>query len=146
MKKFKVSGMTLLEVLLIVAGITIIIGIVIMIIDPNKELGNKNNVQRRVDVKIILNAISQYSLDNRGTLPPTISTSSKEICQTGAKCENLVDLSVLTDDEKYLSQIPTDPKNIPAPSTGYTVFKTNDGKITVSAPLADKGENISATK
>lgn len=157
MKLFKLAGrqkgFTLLEVLLVVAIIAILAGIVIIAINPGKQLGESRNAQRSSDVTQILNAVYQYSLDNNGSLPAGVDVTAKEICKTtGASCTTpLVDLGVLTTDEKYLTKIPSDPQ---CPGTGctgsvgagYRIQKTATGRITVSAPGAEQSETISVTR
>lgn len=147
--KTKQGGFTLLEVLLVVAIIAILAGIVIIAINPGKNLGDTRNSQRQADVTTILNGVYQYSLDNNGTLPSSITTTATEICATGASsCTGLVDLSTVTTGEKYLTAIPKDPQcatTCAANGTGYQILKSANGRITVSAPDAE-GKTISVTR
>lgn len=144
--KTKQGGFTLLEVLLVVAIIAILAGIVIIAINPGKNLGDSRNSQRQADVTTILNAVYQYSLDNNGTLPAGIPTAptSTEICATGAaSCTSLVDLSAVTTNEKYLTAMPKDPQcatSCAVNGTGYKIQKTANGRITVSAPATEQGK------
>ena len=69
------KGFTLLEILLVVAAIAILAGIVIIAINPAKQLGDTRNSQRWVDVNTILNAAWQYGIDNNGVIPAEITAS-----------------------------------------------------------------------
>lgn len=149
MKKSHTSsqkGFTLIEILLVVAAIAILAGIVILAINPSKQLGDTKNAQRRADINTIINAVHQYSIDNDGVLPNTITTTSTEICKTGATCTGLIDLTVLTTDEKYLTSMPFDPTGSTANGTGYEIGKTANGRVTVTAPNAEQGETITVKR
>jgi len=140
------QGFTLLEILLVVAAIGILAGIVILAINPNKQLGQTRNAQRQTNVTTILNAVYQYALDNNGSLPPAITTTQTEICKTGATCTGLVDLSVLTTNEEYLVDIPTDPTGSSVNGAGYEIKKTANNRVTVVAPDAEQSATISVTR
>jgi len=149
----KQQGFTLLEVLLVVAVIAILAGIVIIAINPGKNLGDARNSQRSADVSTILNAVYQYALDNNGSVPSTITTSAVEVCNTtGAGCNSpvAIDLGVLTTNGKYIVAIPQDPQ---CPSVclangaGYTIVKdATTSRITVAAPDAEQGKTISVSR
>lgn len=158
----KQAGFTLLEVLLVVAIIAILAGIVIIAINPSKNLGDTRNAQRSADVNTIINAVYQYELDNNGGTPPVgsrtgavaISSTMTEICNaTASTCTGLVDLNVLSTNGKYLVSVPGDPScgagaspACGANGAGYKVGLTTNGRLQVSAPQAEQGKTISVTK
>jgi prepilin-type N-terminal cleavage/methylation domain-containing protein len=145
-------GFTLIEILLVVAAIAILAGIVILAINPNKQLGDTRNAQRRADVNTILNAVYQYTIDNSGSLPPGISTTQKEICLaniatttcTGAT-PPLTTLNELVWSEKYLTSIPTDPQATTTNGTAYYISKSANGRVTVKA-LGAENATVNATR
>lgn len=139
------KGFTLIEIILVVAVIAILAGIVIFAVNPTKQLADGRNSQRRTDVNTILNAVYQYTVDN-SALPSTITTTATGVCKTGASsCTGLIDLSVLSLNGKYVVSLPIDPQ-ASGNSTGYNISKDSNGRITVSAPSAEQGASISATR
>ncbi len=136
------KAFTLMEILLVVAVIAILAGIVILAINPSRQLANTRNSQRYVDVDTINKAIYQYSID-RGALPATVSTTPLEICRTGASdCNGLADFAALTDNAIYLNALPVDPRVDSPNGTGYMVCQTPFGRPVVFSPLAELGQDI----
>ena len=152
------KGFTLLEILLVVAAIGILAGIVILAINPAKQLSDTRNAQRRANVNTILNAVYQYAIDNNGNFPSpgyassTIGTTTAEICKSGVAsttcaASNLIDLSALTLNEKYLTAIPQDPNgNCNVNGVCYEILRTAGGRITVWAPDAENSATIRVTR
>jgi len=140
------KGFTLLEILLVVAAIAILAGIVIIAINPGKQLADTRNAQRNVDVNTILNAVYQYALDNNGALPTDITSTVTEICKSDgiAVCTSLVDLTDLID--TYIVAIPADPTGVTINGVGYTISSTASGRVTVDAPDAENNATISVTR
>jgi prepilin-type N-terminal cleavage/methylation domain-containing protein len=152
------QGFTLLEILLVVAAIAILAGIVIIAINPNKQLGDTRNAQRRNDVNTVLNAVYQYTVDNNGTLPAgldTTYTSAQVLGTDGSGCDSTctatttvaacVDLSgVLVSD--YVTGIPIDPSNGTAANTDYYIERLDTGRITVGSCDAEQSATINITR
>lgn len=142
-------GFTLLEILLVVALIGILAGIVILAVNPAKQLAEAHNAQRRADVNTILNAVYQYAIDHNGVMPGTITGDYQEICGTPTQdCSGLLDLSALTDAEKYLTSIPRDPntEGCNANSSCYQIKRSANDRISVYAPRAENGAAVVVTR
>ncbi len=141
------KGFTLIEILLVVAAIAILAGIVIVAINPAKQLGDTRNAERKSAVNTILNAVTQYAVDNNGVLPAGVGTTTSEICATGAvSCVGFADLTVLTTNGKYLVSIPNEPQKANANGAGYQIVRDANGRITVSAQYPEQSAVISVTR
>lgn len=153
MKHASQKGFTLIEVLLVIAILAILAAVVIVAINPSKQLASARDAQRMSDVYSILNAIHQYAVDNDGEYPAEITTDNREICKTtSVTCIDETDLTVLTENETYLVSVPEDPL-CPFDSaycsengTGYFVELTDGGRISVSAPSVETKDDISVTR
>ncbi len=146
--KNKQSGFTLLEILLVVGIIAILAGIVIVAINPSKQLAQVRNTERKSDLKQVANAITQFYIDHSyypasSTFP---TTTLMPICPTGAStspaagfdCEGMLNLSELV--PTYIVAIPNDPATTTV--SGYSVVLVNNNPA-VYAPLAELGVTIS---
>jgi type IV pilus assembly protein PilA len=141
-------GFTLIELLLVIGIIAILASIVIVAINPTKQLGDARDAQRRSDVNTILNAVYQYSIDHNGTLPGNIpSTTALYICNSGlnVSCTNGVNLNALTG--SYLVKVPHDPQaSATGTGTRYSIIKDSNDRITVAAPDYEGTTAISVTR
>ncbi|PKM91133.1 hypothetical protein CVU82_03710 [Candidatus Falkowbacteria bacterium HGW-Falkowbacteria-1] len=141
---FNKKAFTLIEILLAVALLVILASIVILAINPARQLAQTRNSRRYADVNTLQKAAYQYLIDN-GELPAAIDTMPLEICRTDAiDCTGLADLSVLTDETIYLSSIPTDPKVNSENGTGYMICKTIYNRPAVYSPLAELSQEINS--
>jgi len=149
MKTLRLRGFTLIELLVVIGILAVLLAITLVAINPQKQFQQANNTQRQSDVNAILNAINQYAVDNKGQLPAGITSTAQAISTTGS---NVCSLLVPT----YIAALPSDPlstsKGAPisncatAYDTTYRVVNNGNNRVTVSAPLAEQGASISATR
>jgi prepilin-type N-terminal cleavage/methylation domain-containing protein len=136
-KKHTSHGFTLLEILLVVGIIAILAGIVIVAINPSRQLATARDTERRSDLKQINNALLQYYIDNQKFPNSFVNNNLTEICNSGSgdglSCpEGTIDLSILV--PKYLSAIPADPKGSTAAISGYQIALSSSRKLYLKAP------------
>jgi len=131
------NAFTLLEILLVVAAVGILAAIVIVAINPQRQLEKTRDAERQSEVNTLYDAIQQYNIDNNGYPSPVANLSdheAAEICQDGTSdpsCINLTNELV----ETYLAEIPSDPQASGAGS-GYVVAK-NGSRIRLEAVSAE---------
>jgi len=142
------SGFTLLEILLVVGIIAILAGIVIVAINPSRQLATVRDTERKSDIKQISNAITQYYID-KGYYPPGLTATSTEICNTGdltttegsdINCSGLIDLTPLI--PVYLTAIPKDPGTATVNSTHYKIAKNASANVYTEATDAEIAPTI----
>ncbi|MBL1434243.1 type II secretion system protein [Candidatus Wolfebacteria bacterium] len=160
-KKSKLSkqkGFTLLEILLVVAAIAILAGIVIVALNPGKQLGDTRNSQRSLDVNTIINAVYQYSIDNNGNFPSGIDgvVGSAQVLGTAGSgldstCTATTTLPAGIDMSAdlvptYIVGIVIDPAAGTDANTDYYINKLSSGRITVGACDPEQGVVIEVTR
>ncbi len=69
----------MLEILLVVTAIIILAAIVVVAINPVRQIAQTHNAQRESNINAILNATYQYSVDNKGATPPGITQNLQMI-------------------------------------------------------------------
>ncbi len=144
------KGFTLIELLLVIGIIAILASIVIVAINPTKQLADARNAQRRSDVNTVLNAVYQYAIDNNGSLPSDMPATgvTQAVCKTdpgSGNCTGATQLQGLTG--SYIVAMPADPSQASGSGyTGYEISRNSDGRVTVSAPQAEQSATISVTR
>jgi prepilin-type N-terminal cleavage/methylation domain-containing protein len=139
----KNKGFTLIEILVVMGIVAILAAIVLIAINPARQFAQARNTQRESNVNAILNAIGQYSAENEGVLPTSMSDvdTAVPVSNTDADiCDDLV--------PEYLPALPVDPEStipgvpveeadcIAAYDTEYTVAVDSNGRVSVCAPNA----------
>jgi type IV pilus assembly protein PilA len=148
------KGFTLLEILLVIAAIGILAAIVLVAINPTRQLAQARNAQRRADVLTISNAVYQFTIDNNGlpanidaTLRNVVSTASTASCTSVGGAAAVSDfVTAITSTTSYVAAIPRDPQVASAGCSDYLIQTTTGSRVTVSAPRAELSTTISVTR
>ncbi|MGA1047917.1 MAG: type II secretion system protein, partial [Minisyncoccia bacterium] len=132
--KNKRKGFTLLEILLVIAAIGILAAIVLVAINPTRQIAQVRNAQRRSDINAIYKALEQYLIDNKD-YPEGITETPKAICNNTVTT-NCVNLSILV--PTYIAAIPRDPSGLV-----YEVYINSDNnRIGVEAPGVELSQSL----
>jgi len=150
--KYK-KGFTLIEILLVVAILSILLVVVFAALNPAQRLTDTRNARRWNDVNQTLTALHECIIDNSLAtcgLGTTVALSQIGSCAsagatpcTGA-ADACLNLDGDTDLDPYLASFPVDPTDPGAGKTGYAVTVAN-GIVTVSACNAE-GTTVSVSR
>ena len=156
MKSRLPKGFTLLEILLVIAAIGILAAIVIIAINPTRQLAQARDAERISEINSLQKALEQYLIDTGG-YPAGITNTYSEVCATGSNEEGqgiinggCLDLRPLV--PIYLSSIPEDP-SAGTPESGYFaginnennkigIYATGELTSTISINYNDEGEIV----
>ena len=138
------KGFTLIELLVVIAIMVILMGIVLVAVNPGRQYQQARDAKRQSDVNAILNALNQYQVDHDGDV---------DDIGTFATCPAMSDIGTsgldLTSDlvASYIADVPVDPDSAcDLTDTCYDVCVTGAGRITVSAPNVETRDTISVTR
>jgi len=139
------KGFTLIELLVVIGILAILLAITLIAINPARQFSQANDTKRSSDVNAILNAVGQYSADNKGNLT-ALNIPATAAVIGGDTVGGQVDLcpALIT---TYMAALPVDPltdNGTPVSTcngtynTNYTIAQSaTDSRITVCAPATE---------
>lgn len=152
------KGFTLVELIVVMAILSILLALVLVAINPKKRIDQANDTQRMSDVNNILNAISQYNADKK-KLPAALdgnvwTSSNKLFLKTNSPQHAAASTSLCNDlvgtlgSAGYIAQMPvdkggssagtwTDCNNFSTGTPGYRLWKNDNQSITVETTLSE---------
>lgn len=120
---------TLLDLGVWVAGLAIIVGFVVVIVNPHQRVGLIRNAERRLVVENLERAVVEF--EKLGALEGF--EEPKDVCDKDF-CVKLVEMGLL-------DRVPKDPTGSGEGVSGYQMVKTSGG-VKILAPHAEEGEKI----
>jgi len=147
MKKGDSQGFTLIELLIVIGIIAILAAIVIVAVNPARQLAQARNATRSANASTILNAVTQNIAENGSfvcsggdiptTTPTNLSSDDYNICSC------LVPV--------YVAEMPFDPSDgsytdCSVYDAGYTIQLTAENRVTIASPSAELDQIISVTR
>ena len=168
----QLPGFSLVELLMALAIVGVLAGLVIIAINPTKQMADARNTQRKFDVHSILNAFGQYSVDSGGFFQPkrvdgvsliaecAVGLIPKPLCepttQHGTDPGMCGDPNILCVFSRhltgaYIADVPHDPWDAEdtteeQATVDYLVSSQSPGRFRVDAPSAEGGDLIGAMR
>ncbi len=138
------KGFTLIELLVVIGILAVLLAITLIAVNPAENIEDAEDTQRRSDATQILNAVSQYIVDNNGNVPTGVTGTAAQIGDGSGMVDICGDLV-----PTYIAAIPQDPDiggngidetecTAGTYTTGYNISVLN-GRVTVAAPNANEG-------
>jgi len=138
------KGFTLIELLVVIGILAVLLAITLIAVNPAENIEDAEDTQRRSDATQILNAVSQYIVDNNGNVPTGVTDTAAQIGDGSGMVDICGDLV-----PTYIAAIPQDPDTggngidetectAGTYTTGYNISVLN-GRVTVAAPNANEG-------
>ena len=127
------QAFTLIELMIAIGIIGILSFVVIVAINPAKQLCDAENVKRKLTVREFAGAMMQYMIST-GDFPakniPTGEANAKQICRQGIIGDDTcINFDSLVPD--YLVALPIDQKETDSRYTGYTAYFDGGQRPTV---------------
>lgn len=142
------SGFTLIELLVVIGIIGILIGIVVVAVNPGRQFAQARDANRKAHLNAIVNSVYQFAADHNGNLPdtdvdPAVNSfpSSSTCIGSAAPCFDLAaagEIEAAVGQQElivptYMNAIPVDPSTGVAGNTGYYIYRDANGRLVASA-------------
>ena len=146
------QGFTLPELLVTTAAMLVLLGVGLWLVRPVSYAITERDAERRMHIAAILQAVNKYR-SQKNTLPPSITTDERVIGNQEDESNLCADIV-----PEYMKNLPVDPhsssedfgfgcniEELPY-STGYTIKRSADGKVTIAAPAAEGVKRLTITR
>ncbi len=141
MKKSVFSAFTLIEILIVLGIIGILSTVMMVLINPGRQIAKARDTDRQSDLFSILAAVYQYSAENSGELPDTDADPETSNFPTTPTCigtgVDCYDLASAGEDETivpvFMPSIPADPKTGDVSDTGYFIWVDENDRLQATA-------------
>ena len=146
-------GLTLVEIVIVIAIIAIVSGIYFVVANPAGQLASSRNTKRQLDLQTLMNAVRANIADQGngqfGCPSGAIPTSTKNMASASGNY-NIAPCIIPT----YLFTMPFDPSATSSYynsntdyNAGYSIaINSSTGQITLSAPHAELNKAVSITR
>ncbi len=150
------KGFTLIELLVVIGILAILLAITLIAINPARQFAQANNTRERSDILQILNAVHQFTAENKGVLPTAVTSlavdTPTEIGGAALQADICPELMGATG--KYLPALPVKPSlnlaNVTVCnatySLGYTISRDANNRVTVAGGNDVNGVPITVTR
>lgn len=165
-------GFSLVELLMAMSIVGVLAGLVIVAINPTKQMADARNTQRKFDVNTILNAFNQYQVDSGGFFQPRkidgtfiiedckVSAIPKKLCKptvehgsSSGMCGDPAIQCVFSRHltGAYIAGVPHDPwdaevSSMDLATVDYHVSSNTPGRFRVDAENAENSIDIGAIR
>lgn len=134
-------GFTLIEILIVIAIIGILASVLMIVINPGRQLAKARDTTRKTDLFAILSSVYQYTTEHSGDLPDTDGDPLTNNFPTTLTCIgtdfSCFDLASAGEVDTivpiYMAQMPFDPTVGDASDTKYLIYVDANNRLVASA-------------
>lgn len=131
------TGFTFIELLVVMGIIAILSAIILVAANPSRQFASARDTIRINDIYQLINAVYEYSIENNGSYPPSITSTPTDVGTSGL---NLAAYLVQT----HIPRIPQDPTSGTQAITQYVMF--SDGPRIIASATGELVETITISR